>query len=443
MVTAGVFLLLRCSFLFEYSSNVLLLLVLFGGFTAFFMSFVGVFQYDVKKIIAYSTCSQLGYMFLSCGLSNYITSVFHLFNHAFFKALLFLSAGSIIHALSDEQDIRRMGATLVYLPFTYICIFIGSLAIMGFPFLTGFYSKDMILEFSYMKYILDGYFVYFLSIGAAFFTAVYSIRLIYFVFFGKVNYFSISVLPHDSTSFMYYSMFMLAFLSVFVGFVFSDVFNGWGTFYWYNALFVIVDDFFFIDAEFCSPFIKIIPLFLCVFGYYFSKKFIRFFKKYLFFNYLKFYSFYEMHYFFPKEYLKLPLRKVFFLFIINFLYHFKVFFSFAGFFNFFFDSFFLFFYKYTYLFTKYLDKGYFEFFGPFGFFNFFFNFSVFFRLTLLTVLFFSIFFLFMPFFIFFYQILLEMLFINVYYHFFNSFILLSIFYEIHCLRLQHIRIHKK
>jgi NADH:ubiquinone oxidoreductase subunit 5 (subunit L)/multisubunit Na+/H+ antiporter MnhA subunit len=109
MVTAGVFLILRTSFVFEYCDNILFLLIIFGGFTAFFAGIVAIFQYDIKKIIAYSTCSQLGYMFFTCGLSNYSLAFFHLFNHAFFKALLFLSAGSLIHALFDEQDIRKMG----------------------------------------------------------------------------------------------------------------------------------------------------------------------------------------------------------------------------------------------------------------------------------------------------------------------------------------------
>src|ERR1700743_3731820 len=132
MVTAGVFLIIRCSF---------------------------IFQYDIKKVIAYSTCSQLGYMFFSCGLSNYQVSIFHLFNHAFFKALLFLSAGSVIHALADEQDMRKMGGLVNFLPFTYFCVLLGSLAIMGFPFLTGFYSKDLILELTYSRYIVDGFFI--------------------------------------------------------------------------------------------------------------------------------------------------------------------------------------------------------------------------------------------------------------------------------------------
>jgi NADH:ubiquinone oxidoreductase subunit 5 (subunit L)/multisubunit Na+/H+ antiporter MnhA subunit len=153
MVTAGVFLLIRCSFIFEKSQSVLFLIIMIGICTALFSALVATFQFDIKKIIAYSTCSQLGYMFLSSGLSNYNITLFHLFNHAFFKALLFLGAGSIISSLLDEQDMRKMGALIYKMPFTYISILIGSLAILGFPFLTGFYSKDILLEFTYIIFL--------------------------------------------------------------------------------------------------------------------------------------------------------------------------------------------------------------------------------------------------------------------------------------------------
>jgi NADH-ubiquinone oxidoreductase chain 5 len=184
MVTAGIFLILKCSFIFEYSAHTLLFIIFFGGLTCFFSGIVGIFVYDIKKIIAYSTCSQLGYMFISAGFSRYDLSFFHLFNHAFFKALLFLSAGSIIHAMKDEQDIRKMGNLINFLPFTFICFFIGSFAIMGFPFLTAFYSKDLILEMAYSRYIVDAGFICLLSFLSAFFTCFYSIRLLFFVFFN-------------------------------------------------------------------------------------------------------------------------------------------------------------------------------------------------------------------------------------------------------------------
>jgi NADH-ubiquinone oxidoreductase chain 5 len=152
MVTAGVFLIIRCSSLFENSPVALAVITFVGAITAFFASTTGLFQNDMKKVIAYSTCSQLGYMVFSCGLSNYNVGLFHLANHAFFKALLFLGAGSVIHALSDEQDMRKMGGLRQILPLSYAVMLIGSLALMGFPYLAGFYSKDIILEVSYMSY---------------------------------------------------------------------------------------------------------------------------------------------------------------------------------------------------------------------------------------------------------------------------------------------------
>ena len=152
MVTAGVFLLIRMSPILEYAPKILLLIALWGGITAFVSGTIGATQNDIKKIIAYSTCSQLGYMVLSCGLSLYSASLFHLFNHAFFKALLFLSAGSVIHILAGEQDIRRMGALTRLTPYVYLCMLVASLALAGFPFLAGFYSKDFIIEAANNKF---------------------------------------------------------------------------------------------------------------------------------------------------------------------------------------------------------------------------------------------------------------------------------------------------
>lgn len=160
MVTAGVFLIIKCSPLFEYAGTTLMLLALVGGLTALFSSTVGLVQYDIKKIIAYSTCSQLGYMVFACGLSAYNVSLFHLMNHAIFKALLFLSAGAVIHSLANEQDMRKMGGLTKVLPFVYATISIGSLALAGFPFLTGYYSKDVILEVAYSQYSLNGSFIH-------------------------------------------------------------------------------------------------------------------------------------------------------------------------------------------------------------------------------------------------------------------------------------------
>lgn len=148
------FLLIRSSPFFEQAPLALMIVTIVGSLTVLFAATVGVIQNDLKKVIAYSTCSQLGYMVVACGLSHYSISLFHLMNHAFFKALLFLSAGSVIHALSDEQDIRKMGGLIKLIPLTYIMVVVGSLSLMGFPYLTGFYSKDLILELAFEQYYL-------------------------------------------------------------------------------------------------------------------------------------------------------------------------------------------------------------------------------------------------------------------------------------------------
>jgi NADH-ubiquinone oxidoreductase chain 5 len=188
MVTAGIFLVVRSSLFFEYSPIILILLTIFGSITALFTGISASCQYDIKKIIAYSTSSQLGYMFISLGLSNYHVAIFHLFNHAFFKALLFLSAGILIHSLFDEQDIRKMGSLLRHFNFLYLAIIIGSLAIMGFPFLSGFYSKDLILELIYSRYLCDSFFIYYIAIISSIFTSIYSIKIFYFLFFSNAQY---------------------------------------------------------------------------------------------------------------------------------------------------------------------------------------------------------------------------------------------------------------
>src|SRR6185312_5889235 len=151
MVTAGVFLLIRMSPLLAYAGNVLAIMAVLGAITALFSASVGMVQNDIKRVIAYSTCSQLGYMVMIAGLNQFNVSLFHLYNHGFFKALLFLSAGSIIHALSGQQDMRKMGGLAQRLPFLYVVMMVASLALMGIPFLTGFYSKDVILEAAFVK----------------------------------------------------------------------------------------------------------------------------------------------------------------------------------------------------------------------------------------------------------------------------------------------------
>ena len=381
MVTAGVFLVVRCSIFFEYSEPVLVLLTLFGGFTAIFAGAVAVFQYDVKKIIAYSTCSQLGYMFFSCGLSNYYVAFFHLFNHAFFKALLFLSAGSLIHSLFDEQDMRRMGGNLkIILPFTYVCFLIGSFAIMGFPFLTGFYSKDLILEFTYSRYIIDANFIYFIGVVSAMFTVIYSVRLIYFVFEvnNHFNIFSIflirlTLLKEECSILMFFPMFSLCFCSILIGYIFNDLMLGWGTFFWVNSIFVLPEHMFFIDAEFIHPLIKNLPVLISFFTMFVTNIFLNLLNNLRIYRNIWFYK--QIYKYFN---------------MIN------VFFNQAGFVNVIYNTWFLDIFTTSYWsINKFLDKGFFEFFGPYGFFRFFRHLFKLFEHCWISVMFFSIFFMFL------------------------------------------------
>jgi NADH-ubiquinone oxidoreductase chain 5 len=267
MVTAGVFVLIRSSPVLEYSPSGLFLVSLIGGLTAFFAGTAGLVQYDVKKVIAYSTCSQLGYMFFACGMSNYSVGLFHLFNHGFFKALLFLGAGSVIHALLDEQDMRKMGGMVKLLPLTYVAILVGSLSLTGFPFLTGFYSKEVVLEIALTKFSFNSFFVYWLGVLAAFITSFYSIRLIYLVFFSTPNSNSRAVSSsHESSSYIFYVLSFLGFLSIFIGFVFRDVFIGLGTDFWANSIFSLYVNNEILYAEFIDYYFKLIPLIFSIFG---------------------------------------------------------------------------------------------------------------------------------------------------------------------------------
>jgi hypothetical protein len=185
MVTAGVFLMCRMSPLMEYAPNALTLVTFVGASTALFAATIGCVQNDIKRIIAYSTCSQLGYMFFAAGVGAYQVAMFHLFTHAFFKALLFLGAGSVIHAMSDEQDIRRMGGIWSKIPVTYAVMWIGSLALAGIPFFAGYYSKDAILEAAFAAHSLVGGYAFLCGILAAFLTAFYSWRLLILTFHGE------------------------------------------------------------------------------------------------------------------------------------------------------------------------------------------------------------------------------------------------------------------
>jgi NADH-quinone oxidoreductase subunit L len=227
MVTAGVFLVVRCSPIFEYSQVALNFIAVIGMITAVFAASIALVQNDIKKIIAYSTCSQLGYMFFAAGVGAYHVAIFHLFTHAFFKALLFLGAGSVIHAFKDEQDIRKMGGVWKKIPFTWGLMLIGTLALTGFPFLSGFYSKDAIIEFAYFKNSSIGYYVMTVGIVTAFLTAIYSWRLFFITFHGKYNNIDLPIeKTHESPLVMLIPLIFLALGALFAGYAFKDLLIG-------------------------------------------------------------------------------------------------------------------------------------------------------------------------------------------------------------------------
>jgi proton-translocating NADH-quinone oxidoreductase chain L len=311
MVTAGVYLVSRCSPIFEYSVFSLKVITIIGASTAFFASTVGLVQNDFKKIVAYSTCSQLGYMFFACGLSNYPAAIFHLSNHAYFKALLFLCSGAVIHAMKDEQDIRKMGGLRRILPFTYTMFLIGSLSLMGFPFLTGFYSKDFILEVSFSSFDETGHFAYWLGTIGAFFTAFYSTRLLFFSFLSETNaHKNVIKEAHDVPFEMGFPLGILAFGSIFVGYLSRDLFIGLGTTFWNNSIFIDPSHNYVVDAEFLYPFFKLLPVILSFCGL-FSALYLYFFQFKFLFNIkmstygLLFYNFLNRKWFFDKLYTEL------------------------------------------------------------------------------------------------------------------------------------------
>nr|AZL92975.1 NADH dehydrogenase subunit 5 [Peronospora effusa]AZL93043.1 NADH dehydrogenase subunit 5 [Peronospora effusa] len=308
MVTAGVYLLARCSPMFEYSMFSLKVVTVIGASTAFFASTVGLVQNDFKKIVAYSTCSQLGYMFFACGLSNYPLAIFHLSNHAYFKALLFLCSGAVIHAMGDEQDIRKMGGLRRILPFTYVMFLIGSLSLMGFPFLTGFYSKDLILEVAFASFSETGHFAYWLGTIGAFFTAFYSTRLLFFAFLSETNaYKNIIKNAHDVPLEMGIPLGLLAFGSIFIGYISKDMFVGLGSNFWNNSIYINPLNNQMIDAEFLPTFFKILPVILSFFGL-FGAFYLYFFKFKFLYNLkiskygLYFYNFLNRKWYFDKIY---------------------------------------------------------------------------------------------------------------------------------------------
>ena len=270
MVTAGVYLLIRVSPLIEYSSLVLLLCLWLGAITTVFSSLIGLFQQDIKKVIAYSTMSQLGMMVIAVGLSSYNIALFHLVNHAFYKGLLFLGAGAVIHAVADNQDFRKYGGLISYLPLTYTVMLIASLSLVAFPFMTGFYSKDFIIESAFGKYYISSIAVYYIATIGAMFTTLYSVKVLYLTFLSNpngpiVNYKQAHA-AHEGDIYMSLPLIILAIFSIFFGYITKDIFIGLGSdFFSDNSLFIHPKHEIMLDTEFAVPtFYKLLPLFFTV-----------------------------------------------------------------------------------------------------------------------------------------------------------------------------------
>ena len=270
MVTAGVYLLIRSSPLIEYSSTVLLICLWLGAITTVFSSLIGLFQQDIKKIIAYSTMSQLGMMVIAIGLSSYNIAIFHLINHAFYKGLLFLGAGAVIHAVVDNQDLRKYGGLRLYLPLTYTVILIASLSLVAFPFMTGFYSKDFILESAYGQYYFSGVAVYAIAVIGAIFTTLYSVKVLYLTFLtnpnGSLNYYRNSQ-GLESDIFISLPLVILAQFSIYFGYITKDIYIGLGSgFFADNSIFIHPMHEILIDTEFgVATIFKLIPLIFTLF----------------------------------------------------------------------------------------------------------------------------------------------------------------------------------
>ena len=268
LVTAGVYLMLRSSPIIEYGPTVLVVITWIGALTAFFAATTGLLQNDLKRVIAYSTCSQMGYLFMAVGLSQYNVALFHLVNHAFFKALLFLAAGAVIHGMADQQDLRRLGGLVNFLPFTYTAILIGSLSLMAFPFLTGFYSKDLILEVALGQYEVSGNTAYWLGTVSAVFTAFYSFRLISLTFFTVPNAPKADYLHrHEAPMIIVIPLVILSIISIRFGYAAKDLFVGVGSDFLSSALFQHPNHISLVEAEFGLPlFLKLLPAIGSIFG---------------------------------------------------------------------------------------------------------------------------------------------------------------------------------
>ena len=268
MVTAGVFMVCRLSPMLEFAPFTLDVITIVGALTAIFAATIGFTQFDIKRVIAYSTCSQLGYMFFAAGVSAYPAAMFHLTTHAFFKALLFLGAGSVIHAMSDEQDMRNMGGIWKKIPVTYTMMWIGSLALAGVPFFAGYFSKDMILEAAWAQHGATGHFAFAMGVLAAFLTAFYSWRLLIMTFHGKPRA-SADVMAHvhESPFVMLLPLFILAIGAIFSGFLLYDLFVGynWKDF-WGDSIFILPENTAMENAHHVPTLVKKAPLIVGTLG---------------------------------------------------------------------------------------------------------------------------------------------------------------------------------
>ncbi len=263
MVTAGVFLVVRCSPIFEYSQFTLNVITYVGLITSLFAASVALLQNDIKKVIAYSTCSQLGYMFFACGISAYSLAMFHLVTHAFFKALLFLGAGCVIHCLHHEQDCNKMGGLYKKLPVTFAFIIIGSIALMGIPPFAGYFSKDLILEYALSIHSFNGTNIYVLGCLGAFLTSVYSTRLIYLTFLNKTNIKTDIFNKIKEPGFtMLFPLFILSIGAVAGGYLFYDIVEN--NAFWFNSIFTLTEVNYVEEAHHIEKIYKLFPIFLVV-----------------------------------------------------------------------------------------------------------------------------------------------------------------------------------
>ena len=268
MVTAGIFLVARCSPLFEMSPSILSFITIVGASTAFFAATVALVQNDIKRIVAYSTCSQLGYMFVALGSGAYQIAIFHLFTHAFFKALLFLGSGSVIHAVSDEQDIRKMGGLYKLIPFTWVVMLIGTLGLTGAPLMSGYYSKDGIIEAAFVSQTEGNLYAFYLLVLSALLTSFYSWRLIFLTFNGKSNI-STEIFSkiHESPKVMLFPLFILSIFTIFSGVFFVDYFMYHDYQYlWQSSIYLSENNHVIESIHYVPKWVKYSPLVMMVIG---------------------------------------------------------------------------------------------------------------------------------------------------------------------------------